>query len=249
MLDRTHLLYMLISGLIGAVLLTLLFLIKRDRLNRTVILLSSLTVIGLHYSPLWVEFLEKGSATATSIMLFAIYPCHICMWLLLLSALLLKEDGWVARLIKDFTFWGGTVCATIGTVLNENYDKTPSLADYNVLKGLLSHSVLVFGAILLFTSGYVKIRVGRGCAAVAAGLALFLVDGVFINRLFAACGLPVPNAMYLEELPFPSLPWLNTATIGAAALVTVFLVSAVYEELALPREERWHQRLIKRIKK
>ena len=249
MLDKTHLLYILISTLVGAALLTLLAIRRSRRQGRAVLAVLAVGTVLLHYSPLWVEYLQSGAATAVGEMLFLLYPCHICMWLLVLSVYFLEREGVLAQLLRDFTFWGGTVCATIGLLLNENYDSNPTLSDYSVLKGLLSHSTLIFGCILLLTSGHVRIRVGRGCAAVAAGLTLFLADGLLVNWLFARFGLPTPNAMYLEELPFPSLPWLNTATIGLAAMLTVFLVSAIFEEIALPREERWHARLIAQIKK
>lgn len=243
MLDKTHILYILISALIGAALLVALHLLHRRRLDRAVLILSAVGTLALHYSPLWIDYLQTGIATVGREMLFLLYPCHICMWLLVLSLFLLDREGRLATLIKDFTFWGGTVCGTVGLLFNENYDKLPSLADYGVLKGLLSHSVMIFGCILLLTSGYVRIRVGRGCAAVAAGLALFLADGLFVNWLFDRFSLPSPNAMYLRELPFPSLPWINTVTIGIAAMLTVLLTSAIYEQIALPREERWYRRL------
>lgn len=244
MLDNTHILYILISALIGALLLAGLALLRRPRLNRAVLLLTALITVALHYSPLWVDYLTEGTATVGREMLFLIYPCHICMWLLVISALLPERRGVLCRLVRDFTFWGGVVCGTVGLLLNENYDKVPSLADYGVLKGLLSHSTMIFGCILLLVAGYVRIRVGWGCAAVGAGLTLFFVDGLLVNWLFDRFGLPSPNAMYLKELPFPSLPWINTVTIGIAAMLTVLLTSAVYEQIALPRKERWYRRLI-----
>lgn len=249
MLDKTHLLYMLISGLIGACLLIGLRILGRERVNRTVLALCAILTIALHYSPLWVDFLKTGTATVSRTMLFLIHPCHICMWLLLLSVLFLDKDNVAARLLKDFTFFGGTVCGAIGTILNENYANTPDLGDYVVLKGLLSHSVMVCGCILLLTAGYVKIRVGRDLAAVAAGLTLFVLDGLFINWLFARFDLPACNAMYLQNPPYPSMPWLNAAFIGGVALLVTFLVSALYEQLALPPEERWYRRLFSLLNK
>ncbi len=242
MLDFTHLLYMLISGLLGAAVILALHIVKSERAYRIAISLCAVITVLLHYSPLWVDYLKTGQALAGREMLFLIYPCHICMWLLVLSAFFLEKKGGFACLLRDFTFWGGTVCGAIGTILNENYNKNPSLADYDVLKGLLSHSVLVLGCILLLTSGHVKIRVFRALAAVSVGLSFFVVNGLFVNWLFARFGLPSCNAMYLEHPPYPTMSWLNNATVGCAGLLLAFLVSALYEQLALPKAERWYQK-------
>ena len=48
--------------------------------------------------------------------------------------------------------------------------------------------------------------------------------------------------MYLQEAPFPAMPWLNTWTIGVVAVVIVFSVTALCE-LSLPKEERWYTKL------
>lgn len=249
MLDGTHLLFILISALVTAVLCVVLHHLRRPRLGHAAVVLAAVGTVALHYSPLWVSYLTTGTATVAAEMLFLIYPCHICMWLLVLSSALLQKEDPLSRLIKDFTFWGGTVCGTIGLVLNENYDLMPDLSNYNVLKGLLSHSVMILGCVLLLVLGHVRIRVGRGLAAVVAGLALFYLSGLFVNALFAHYGLPSRNAMYLESTPYPALPWINSATVALAALAVVFLSSALYEWLALPREERWYRRLMAVIKK
>ena len=82
MLDSTHLLYMLISGLLGAAVILALHVAKSERAYRIAIALCAVVTVLLHYSPLWVDYLKTGQALAGREMLFLIYPCHICMWLL-----------------------------------------------------------------------------------------------------------------------------------------------------------------------
>lgn len=244
MFNTTHILYLLFSGLAGAALILALYFRKCERANRIALRVLPILTILIHYSILWVEyFANKGTATISSNMILLIYPCHVCMWLLFISSFLLDKKGPVARIIKDFTFWGGTVCGAIGTLFNFEFDNNPTLTDYGVLKGMLSHSTMVTGCILLFTAGYVSIRVWRGLCAVTAGLSLFCVCGFTVNALYAWFGLEPCNAMYLQEAPFENMVWIGTWSIGLLALAVVFAITAVFEQIALPKEERWYAKL------
>ena len=243
MFGTTHVLYMLISGVCGAALLIALHFLQRERLNIIALRVLAILTVILHYSPLWVDFFTLGSAEVAPEMLLPIHPCNVCMWLLLIAVFVLDKQGPVARLLKDFTFWGGTVCGAIGTVFNFNFADNPTLTDFGVLKGLLSHSTMVIGCILLFTAGYVQIRVWRGAAAVLSGLLLFGVDGFLINGLYAAFDLEPCNAMYLVSRPFENAPWLTTPVIGLMAMAAVFLLAALFEQIALPADQRWYTRL------
>ena len=246
--DSTLLLYMLYSGVCGAAFILVLRGVCWEALNKVALRALALVTIFIHYSPLYLEFLTSGTGTATvsSYMLFLMYPCHVCMWLLLISTFLLDREDPISRTIKDFTFWGGTFCGAIGTIFNFDFRDTPNLSDPIVLKGLLSHTTMVTGCILLFSAGYVKIRVGRGLRAVSAGLLLFGLCGYTVNTLFARYGLPAANAMYLQETPFPEqAPWITVPNIAVIALTTVFVLSALWEQIFLPKEKRWYARIAK----
>lgn len=240
MFDLTHILYMVISGILSAAILYLMheYFKSPDKKIAGLKFFAIITVI-IHYSSLWVDFLKEGSADVPSVMLFPIHPCNVCMWLLVASAFAKKKSGTAYRLLTEFTFWGGTVCGFIGILLNENYDSTPSLLDYDVLKGLLSHSTMLIGCIYLLVSGIVKIRV-KNVFSVVAGLLLFVVDGAIINTLYAIFKLDPCNSMYLLEAPFPDIPWLITPVMGLAGVVLVFICTALYEKFSLPKEERWY---------
>ena len=249
MLNALHIKYMLYSGLCGAALLLALYFCKSKKPSRIALRMIAIVTVFIHYSPLWKDYFTTGTATVGSEMILLLHPCHVCMWLLLISSFLLDHHDFVSRTIKDFTFWGGTVCGAIGTMFNFAFDENPTLSDYGVLKGLLSHSTMVTGCILLFTAGFVTIRLWRGLIAVSAGLLLFGACGYTANALYAHFGLPSCNAMYLQEPPFESTPWLTVWTILAFALATVFIVAALYEQFALPREKRWYAFFLKRIRK
>ena len=243
MFSSEHISYMVISGMIGLVLLFLLFrFCKTEKSKFVAVKFFALSTVIIHYSSLWVYFLTTGSAEVESTMLLPLYPCNICMWLLLIAAFAKKRENFAYRALSEFTFWAGCVCGVVGIVLNEQYAIHQSLSNYYVLKGLLSHSTMIIGAASLTVFGIVKIRV-RNVLSVALGLLLFLIDGAAMNALYAYFELPPCNAMYLMQAPFSDFPWINTATIGSIALVTAFVISALYEQLFVPENERWYKRL------
>lgn len=243
MFNLTHILYMVISVIVTAGLLTVCRLyIKTEKGKIAVLKTAAISTVILHYSSLWVDFLTTGEAMVESVMLFAIHPCNICMWILLVLSLCKKRNNTAYRLFSEGLFWVGTVCGFIGILLNENFGNNPTLADWDILKGLLSHSTMIFGTIYLLVGGFVKIRVFNVLSTTCV-LLLFIVDGVLINGLYKAFNLSAPNSMYLQQAPFPAMPWLNTWTIGVTAIALVFAITALHELITLPKKERWYTKL------
>ena len=239
MFNLTHILYMIISFILSGGILAFLY-FKFNTEDKKVAALKFFAVITvvIHFSSLWVDFLMTGEQKIAESMLFPIHPCNVCMWLLLIVAFIKKREGIFYKLLSEFVFFGGTVCGFIGILLNENFDSNPTLLDYEVLKGLLSHSTMILGAVFLLVGGFVKIRVSN-VFSVIAGLLFFVVDGFIINTLYSAFGREACNSMYLLEKPFSNMPWLTTPVMGLAAVILVLLVTFIYEAIALPREERF----------
>ena len=167
------------------------------------------------------------------------------MWFLFACSFIKNKESRIFKMLSEFTFWGGTVCGSIGIIINENFGNNPTLADFSVLKGMLSHSTMVLGCIYLLVSGIVRIRV-KNVISVVAGLLFFTVDGAIINLLYTVFGRGVCNSMYLQELPFPEMPWLNTLTMGILGVIVAFVVTVIYEQVALPKDERWYSKLKRR---
>ena len=242
--DLTHVLYMIISAIITIGLLILANKTAKTEKSRVAVLkaIGIVTVI-LHYSSIWVEFFLNGKSTdgLEASHLLPMYPCHIVMWLLLIAGFVKNKEGKLFTVLAEFCFWGGIVCGSIGILLNENYSSTPTLADWSILKGLLSHSTMLLGCIYMLVGKFIKIRVFN-VVSVACGLMLFIADGLFVNALYAACKLPEVNAMYLLYSPFPSMPWLSPMLMGVVGVSFLFVGLAIYE-LSFPEEERWYKKL------
>ena len=175
-------------------------------------------------------------------MLLPIYPCNIVMWLLLIVSLMKNKESKVYKVMAEFTFYLGIVGGLVGIMFNEIYASTPDLSDWSVLKGLLSHLTMLFGAIYLLVGGFIKIRVSN-TISVFIGMVFMLLDGAIIIGLHKLFNLDSPNVMYLISLPFPNLPWINTWTIGILAVIIAFVITAIYEQIALKKEDRWYNHL------
>ena len=248
MLDLPHILYILISGVITALGLWAAAKFAKSQRHKDIILkASAIGTVVIHYSDLWVDFFSNGGvAQIENNHILLIYPCHIIMWFLLVAALSNKKESVPIKVISEFAFWGGIVCGSIGIIFNINYDNNPNLLDYDILKGLLSHSFMLFGCIYLLVGKYIKIRVSNVLSCVA-GLSFFIIDGAIINLLFEAFDIPSVNAMFLEEPPFPEHPWMSVHLLVIIVLPLLFGALALYEKKCFPEEERWNIKLKKFI--
>ena len=239
MFNLAHILYIVISAVVTVALLVSAGLfVKEEKYKKLIIKIIAVVTVALHFSDIYVEFFQTGSVSVSEPHIFPIHPCNVIMWLLLVCAFLKNYDGKVSKILLEFTFYGGVVCGIIGIVFNINYGNNPTLADWGILKGMLSHSTLVLGCIYILVAKFIKIRVSN-CISCFFGLCLFIVDGLIINGLYSAFGLGECNSMYLQSSPVDSMPWLSPLLMGIAGLVLVFAVTAIYEQFTLKREERW----------
>lgn len=243
MFNTQHILYIVLSGILTIALLALASMYIHDEKSKNKILLFSavLTVI-LHYSNLWVNyFVSGGTATLENNHILPVYPCNVVMWMLLISALIRNKQRLIFSMLSDFCFYVGTICGIFGIVLNFNFDNTPTLADYDVLKGMLSHSTMLFGCLYMRVGGYVKFRVFN-IVSIAAGLGIFIVCGQTVNALYEHFGMVAPDGMWLRENPYIGIPPI---ALGFVALLFLFVPLHLWE-LRLPVEERWYTKLRRR---
>ncbi len=244
---KVLIIYYLISLLISCIILNICHKkIKTESTKDLILKIVTFTTVLLHYSDIWYSYFTTGVAEVNSSHLFAIYPCHIMMWISVIYAFCIKKDSTIGHIFADFMFYVGFFCGTIGIVVNEIYLSTPDITDYYVLKGLLSHSTLLFGCLYVFVMKYVKINTLQNLKSVVVGLLVFIIDGIFIINLFRLFDLDAPNAMYLLEAPFEDLPFINTATIGIAGVIMVVIISTILELIFLPKEEVWINKLCKK---
>lgn len=238
--DLSHILYMVVSSLVTVGLMVLCCFVAKDQKHKDLILkISAVLTIALHFSSLYVKFFKTGQAVMDESMLFPIYPCNVAMWLLAICAFCKNKQSKIFEYIAEFTFYLGIVGGIVGIAFNEIYANAPQLALWSTLKGLLSHSTMIFGCVYLLVGKYIKIRV-KNTLSVAFGLILLLLDGGVIIGLYKIFNLTPPNCMYLLENPFPKIPWFNTYLIGLVGLIVTFLLTALVEQTTLPKDQRWY---------
>ena len=231
---------MVISGILTIMLLMLASrYAKDDRSKNFILKFSAFITVVIHYSNLWVDFfVSGGNALIENNHILPVYPCNVVMWMLLAAAFVENKKGLLFQLLGEFCFYGGTICGVIGIVLNVNFGNTPTLADYDILKGLLSHSTMLFGCIYMLVGRFIKIRMFN-VVSVTTGLSVFMLCGVAVNWLYEHFGMVPPDGMFLKSNPYTST---SPITLGIWALILLFCGLALWE-MRLPKEERWYTKL------
>ena len=206
--------------------------------NLVLKIIAVLTVL-VHYSALLVEYLNNGgSGEIGNTYILPMYPCNVIMWLFLILAFLENKRGMLFRVLSEFCFLVGSVCMVLGIVFNYNFDSTPTLLDYEVLKGLLSHSVLLVGCLYLYFGRYVKLGIFNS-VSMFFGFLIFVVCGAAVILLFKAFDISIVDGFYLIEVPGIGI---SSVPLGLALVFVVFCIYALIE-LRLPENERWYSKI------
>lgn len=247
--DASHIWYIVISTVLSVLSLFLAFKFVKNQLWKNRILkFFAITTVILHFSSLFVDYFSTGTAEIENTMILPVYPCNVTMWLLLFVAYKENKQSVVFKVLAEIVFYLGIIGGVVGILFNEIYSNTPDLSDWDVLKGLLSHSTLICGSIYLLVGGYIKIRVANTISAFCGAVLLFL-DGWLVIGLHMMFGLEAPNSMYLLENPFPDIPWFNTTVLGLSVVLLIFLITVLYEQIALRKEDRWYFKLKQKFNK
>jgi hypothetical protein len=231
---------MVISAILTALLLYVAVKFLKEQRHKNLILkLSAVITVLIHYSDLLVEYLKNnGEAIAGKTYLLPVYPCNIVMWMLLVLAFIENKNGTVFRVLAEFCFVIGTVCGVIGILLNENFADNPTLLDYSIFKGLLSHSTMLFGCIYLYVGRYVKFGIFN-TVSMFFGFSVFVICGIAVNLLHTANGMEAPDGIWIEGVPYVGV---SSIILGLLFILAYFGVFALIE-LRLPPEERWYSKI------
>lgn len=245
--DLTHILYMVISTVLTVVGLVLVARFCKTQARKDLVLkITAISTLVLHYSDLWVDYLKEGSSWVGSNHLFPMFPCNLMMWVLVAVAFIKKRENVAAKITMESLFWIGTICGFMGILLNANYDNSDGLRDWTILKGLLSHSTMLFGCIYMVVGKYIRVSALNAFSCLV-GFALMVVNGLLLNGLFIVCGQEPMDGMMLTEPLLESVPWLSIWWVGPLAVLLLFGSLALYECCRFPKEERWYNVCKKRL--
>lgn len=238
-------------NIITLVIVTLLLIlckkkVGKERTKDLILKISSIAVVVIHMSSIYYHYFFDKVIEVEDNMFLPIYPCNIVMWLLVIVAFMRNKESKWFKLLAGFCFLGGTVCGLIGVIANINYLNNPNFLDFDIMKGLVSHDVMIFSTLYLGIMGYVEVDFVNSMKSNIFGLLLFCVIGGLINLLYWCFGLDDVNAMFMISPPFEDLPFINFFTIGIGSVIILFIGLNIYELIAIPKEKRW---LIKFLKK
>ena len=240
---------MIYSGMVFLVIIVSLIMIKKNIKDKekkdNILKIFSLVTVFFHYSNLWVEYFSTGQAYVSSTMLLPIYPCNICMWLVLIYAFTKNKESYVLKNMGEFLAFIGTFCGVVGLVANEIFLNNPTFLEYSSIQGLFSHTTMIFTTTFILTQGYIKTDALKVTVSTTLGLLLFAVDGLFINTIMKVFRLPEVNSMYMLEFPV-DIPGINFFTLGLLGIIVVFLIGTLYEVLFLKKENRWYSKINKK---
>ena len=224
-----------------ALVLACKFIKSQDKQNLFLKWCAILTV-AIHISEVWVDYFSQGYAQVDPSIIIPLQPCHLSMWFLVILAFKKNKEDRFFKTLAEITFYLGTIGGAFGVLLNFSYADNPTLADWFVLQGFLSHYTLIAGSLYLKFGGYIQIRV-KNMISIVLGLSLVCIYGWFVVGLHLLLGLAAPNSMLVLEGPYPALPWINIYTIAAAAVVVLFIFTSLYEQFTLKPEDRWYKKI------
>ncbi len=246
-MNIVQVLYLVISLVITVGILIGSYFIKKQKHKDMFLMIWAISTFVIHISVMWVDFLQNGEANAPSSVLFPIYFCNACMYLLMAVSLIKDKKSKVFNYLATFVAYAGTFGGIITIVVSEFFEGPNIVYSWGNIKSMLSHSTMIVGCLYLFVGGYVKIRV-KNLIPYIAGLVGCGVLGLLVTWMFVGSGLDNPNAMYLFEPALAGVEFTKGYYIALIMLAIITVLTATWEFFALKKEDRWYSKIKAQIK-
>lgn len=242
-------------AIVVAVLIVCKKYMHSDYAKNRMLLGISLATVLCHYSSLVYHQLLDGSGFVylkyNPNLILPIYPCNVVMVCCVILGLMRNKNTRAGAFLVDYIFWFGIVSTLVGMFANVDFIRNPTLADFDVTKGILSHALLMLNVLLLPTFGYVKINLGKNLLHIFLSIVMMLCIGLYCNLVFEVIASPElayeVNSMFLLHSPFEDLEFLTYPSIAGFALIAYFVVFHICELFAFHKGERWYNRLQQRM--
>ena len=131
----------------------------------------------------------------------------------------------------------------VGMFANVDFIRNPTLADFDITKGIISHATLLFNVLLLPVFGRIKADVVRNMRHIVISIVEMLIIGLYCNLLFRVLvsremAYQV-NSMFLIHSPFAGLDFLTYPVIALIAIPLYFVLFLVCDFVAHEPKERF----------
>lgn len=237
--------------IISAVLFVLNKLIKSEKGRDICLLISSVLTILCHYSSLLYHYLSNGTQMdflrSNPNLILPIYPCNVVMWCCLIYGLLKNKKSKFADYLVDYIFWFGIVSCLVGMFANVDFVRNPTLADYDVTKGIVAHGFMLLNVLLFVVFKRVKIDLLQNIKHIVISILMMLVIGLYCNLLYTVVVSEETaynvNSMFLIHSPFDGLPFLKYPLISVAAILLYFAVFVIIDLIKYKKGNRWFNRI------
>lgn len=220
--------------------------VKEEKTKRIVLFVCSILTVLVHYSSILYHFIAEGDATTVIVhnpqYLLPIYPCNVVMWLCVIVALIKDSKSKVFITLSEFITFFGIFSGVLGMSLNFDFIANPTFLDYDVTKGMISHSFMILNCCLFPVFGYIKINTPRNMVSVLVGVLILLLVGSYNNitfKLLTTYSLESINSMFLVCSPFKEVPWLTFFPIVGMMLFLYLVFFNVFELIAYKKGNRW----------
>ncbi|MBR2968582.1 MAG: hypothetical protein IKC36_01935 [Clostridia bacterium] len=229
---------------------------KSERIKDVLLIVSAIFTVFCHYSSLLYHHFSDGTAmeylTHNPNLILPIYPCNVVMWSCVVYGFLRDKNSRIGKFLSDYIFWFGIVSTLVGMFANVDFIRNPTLADFDVTKGIISHATLLFNVLLLAIFGHVKVNIKNNIIHIVISVVEMMVIGLYCNLVFRTLVSEEMayevNSMFLIHSPFGGLEFLTYPTIALIAIPAYFGLFAICELFAYKKGERFYNRFSKWIK-
>lgn len=225
--------------------------VKSERGQNIMLVAAAFLTILCHYSSLLYHHLLDGSAMqfleSNPNLILPIYPCNVVMWSAVVFAFCKNKRSKLGVFLADYIFWFGIISTLVGMFANVDFIRNPTLADYDVTKGIVAHATLLFNVLLMPLFGYVKVDMKRNMRSIIISILEMLVIGLYCNLVFRVLvgeeRAYHVNSMFLIHSPFEGVEFLTYPVIALIAIPLYFGIFALCDFLTYPKGERFYNRL------
>ena len=242
--------------IISAVLLIVKKTAKTEKTKNIILQVSPILTILCHYSSLAYHHFTAGDAFTylkhNPNLVLPIYPCNVVMWCALILGFVKNTESKVGKFLSDYLFWFGIFSTLVGMFANVDFIRTPTLANFDITKGIVAHATLLFNVLLLPLFGLVKLDFARNMKNMIFSVIGMYIIGLYCNLIFEVLVSPEMayevNSMFIIHSPFPGLDFLKYPIIAVIALALYFILFTVCDLIKNKKGERWFDKAINSVK-
>ncbi len=225
--------------------------IKSKRAENILLICASIFTVLCHYSSLIYHQLSDGTAMEflrqNPNLILPIYPCNVVMWSCVIFAFCKNKESRLCGFLADYIFWFGIVSSLVGMFANVDFIREPTLANYDVTKGIVAHATLLFNVLLLPVFGHIRVDLKRNIIHIVISVLEMLVIGLYCNLVFEVLVSGEKaydvNSMFLIHSPFDGIEFLTYPVIALLAILLYLGLFALLELFFREKGDRFYNRL------